>query len=90
MTRSRQSSLDGADEAFDERVQVGTATRQANRCRSGAPEHGPNADSEDRVAIHDEVGLPQQESIHRVGQIAQDLKHPFLVGFAYDTGHLNA
>ena len=38
--------LDRADEAFDERVQVGTATRQANRFRSGAPEHSPNADSE--------------------------------------------
>jgi hypothetical protein len=38
--------LDRADKAFDERVQVGTATRQANRFRSGVPEHGPNADSE--------------------------------------------
>jgi hypothetical protein len=52
-------------------------------------EHVPDVGSEYRVTIHDDAGLPQQESIDHVGQIAQDLNHPFLVGFAHNAGHLD-
>ena len=45
-------------------------------------EHVPDTGSEYRVAIHDDVGLPQQESIDHVGQIAQDLSHPVLCHYS--------
>ncbi len=49
--------LDRPDEPLGVRVQVGAAARQANRVHTGVPEHVPDIGSEDRVAVHDEVGL---------------------------------
>jgi hypothetical protein len=57
-------------EPLDERIQVRAAPEQTNRLDTGTRETCTEFLGKDRIAVHDQVVVWQQEPVHAVGQVA--------------------
>jgi len=75
-------------EPLDERIQVRATPGQANRLDTGTRETCTEFLSEDRIAVHDQVVMRQQKTVHAIDQAAQDLEHPVFVGLLDDARDL--
>ncbi len=82
--------LDRTVEPLDECIQVWAAPGQANWLDTDTREACAKFLSKGRIAVHDQIAVRQQEPVHAVGQVAQDLEHPVFVGLLDDTRNLNS
>jgi len=72
--------LDRTDEPLGERVALQRRNRQLHAPHPTALEDRTALGRELRVAVHQQAALVPQEPIHRVDQVAGDLRHERLVG----------
>ncbi len=82
--------LDRAVEPLDERIQVRAAPGQANRLGPGPRETCTELLREDRISVHDQVLMWEQESVYAVSEMTQHLEHPIFVGLRDDARDVHA
>ena len=73
---------DRQHEAFRVRVQIWAARRQPNHLHAAPPQHRSELLRVQRIAVKDQVPLPEQEPVRGVEQVPRHLVHPKPVGAA--------
>jgi hypothetical protein len=83
-------ALAGTDEALGIGVQIGTASRQADRDDAGGGEEGPDLGRVERVAIKEQEALTREKAVHDVEEVPGDLQRPSTMRLADDASDLDA